>query len=242
MTAKTGNSSFILDGKVIPFTEGQTVMEAALAAGTYIPHLCFHPELQPHGSCRLCIVEIDNKLHASCTLRAHAGLNVSSQNNKINKMRKHMVQMLFVEGNHICPSCEFSGNCQLQAMAYELDMEEGHFHFRYPRREHDASHHDIFLDRDRCINCELCVRASHENDGKNVFSLGGRGTETHLCANSATGRLGDTNLDAGDKAAHICPVGALLVNDQSYVMPREDRLYYDVSIRERGNRRPEEIE
>ncbi|MBT8140618.1 MAG: (2Fe-2S)-binding protein [Gammaproteobacteria bacterium] len=242
MTIDIKNPSFLLDGEEVPFTEGQTVMEAALTAGSYIPHLCFHPELQAHGSCRLCIVESDNRLHASCTLQANSRLKVSSQTQAINKMRKHIVQMLFVEGNHICPSCEFSGNCQLQAMAYELDMEEGHFHFRYPKREQDASHNDIFLDRDRCINCELCVRASRENDAKNVFSLGGRGTETHLCANSASGKLGDTSLDVSDKAANICPVGALLINDQSYVTPKEDRVYYQTSISLRGNRRPKEIE
>ncbi|NNL57553.1 MAG: hypothetical protein HKO71_07350 [Pseudomonadales bacterium] len=156
-------------------------------------------------------------------------------------MRKQLVQMLFVEGNHICPSCEFSGNCQLQAMAYEVDMEEGHFHFRYPKRDHDGSHNAIFLDRDRCINCELCVRASRTVDQKNVFSLGGRGTDTHLCANSESGKLGDTHLDGNDKASHICPVGALIVSDAAYVMPKDERIYYHTSIQQRGNKRPEDI-
>lgn len=241
MKTEAAQPGFLLDGKRIPFKQGQTVMQAALDAGVYIPHLCFHPGLDPHGSCRLCMVESGNRLQAACILQADATLKLTSHSPELGKLRKHIVQMLFVEGNHVCPSCEFSGNCQLQAMAYEVDMEEGHFHYRYPRREHDASHHDIFLDRDRCINCELCVRASQANDSKNVFSLGGRGTDTHLCANSDSGRLGDTDLALGDEAAHICPVGALLLNDQAYVMPREQRIYYAAPIHERGNKRPEDI-
>jgi len=174
-------------------------------------------------------------------MQAAPTLRIASQTQELLKMRKHLIQMLFVEGNHICPSCEVSGNCQLQALAYELDMEEGHFHFRYPKREHDASHADVFLDRDRCINCELCVRASRVEDNKNVFSLGGRGTGTHLCANSPSGQLGETNLASDDSSAHVCPVGALILKDEAYTMPRDERLYIATPIHELGNKRPEDI-
>ena len=83
--------------------------------------------------------------------------------------------MLFVEGNHVCPTCEKSGNCQLQAVAYYLGMLTPHFNHFYPPREVDASHPDVVIDFNRCILCELCVRASRDVDGKNVFGLSGRG-------------------------------------------------------------------
>ncbi len=76
--------------------------------------------------------------------------------------RKTLLQMLFVEGNHFCPSCEKSGNCLLQATAYEMGMEGPHFEEFYPDRAVDASHPDLLLDFNRCILCGLCVRASHD--------------------------------------------------------------------------------
>lgn len=240
MASTTDQAIFNLNGAPIPFHPGETVMNAALRAGVYIPHLCFHPELSPHGSCRLCIVEVNERTQTACTLQAASGLEVCSDSEQLNDMRKQLVQMLFIEGNHICPSCEFSGNCQLQALAYHLDMEESHFHFKYPKRESDATHADIFLDRDRCINCELCTRASHEHDSKNVFSLGGRGPDTHLYANSDNGGLGSTELTLKDRAAHICPVGALVIKEHAYTTPIGARLYDEQDIKFIGNKRPEQ--
>ena len=83
--------------------------------------------------------------------------------------------MLFVEGNHFCPGCEKSGNCQLQALAYDSEMMTPHFVEFFPDRPVDASHPDVLLDFNRCILCELCVRASRDVDGKYVFALAGRG-------------------------------------------------------------------
>jgi [NiFe] hydrogenase diaphorase moiety small subunit len=93
--------------------------------------------------------------------------------------------MLFVEGNHFCPSCEKSGHCLLQATAYEMGMEGPHFEEFYPDRPVDASHPDILLDFNRCILCELCVRASRDVDGKNVFAIGGHGIGTRTCWSTA---------------------------------------------------------
>jgi [NiFe] hydrogenase diaphorase moiety small subunit len=127
--------------------------------------------------------------------------------------------MLFVEGNHFCPSCEKSGNCLLQASAYDVGMEGPHFEEFYPDRPVDASHPDLLLDLNRCILCELCVRASREVDGKSVFAIGGNGITSHLLVNSESGRLGDTNLSLSDRAAHICPVGAILPKRHGFEVP-----------------------
>ena len=217
--------TFILDGKTIPFEEGETIMEAASAAGVYIPHLCHHPEFKPHGSCKLCTVSIGGRLGAACTNKAAEGMKVESETAALNADRLALTQMLFVEGNHVCPSCEKSGNCQLQAVAYHLGMLTPHFPHFYPARDVDASHPDVMLERNRCILCELCVRASRDIDGKNVFGIGGRGIKARLIVNSASGRLADTDMSVTDRAAEVCPTGAIIRKRHGFTIPIGKRLY-----------------
>jgi [NiFe] hydrogenase diaphorase moiety small subunit len=217
--------TFTLDGKTIPFEEGETIMEAASAAGVYIPHLCHHPEFKPHGSCKLCTVSIGGRLGAACTNKAAEGVKVESETEAINADRLALTQMLFVEGNHVCPSCEKSGNCQLQAVAYHLGMLTPHFPHFYPARDIDASHPDVMLERNRCILCELCVRASRDVDGKNVFGIGGRGIKARLIVNAASGRLADTNMSVRDRAAEVCPTGAIIPKRHGFTVPIGRRLY-----------------
>ncbi|MCC6880074.1 MAG: (2Fe-2S)-binding protein [Rhodocyclaceae bacterium] len=217
--------TFTLDGKTVPFEEGETIMEAAAAAGVYIPHLCHHPEFKPHGSCKLCTVNIGGRLGAACTNRAAEGMAVESETEALNADRRALTQMLFVEGNHVCPSCEKSGNCQLQAVAYHLGMLTPHFTHFYPARDVDASHPDVLLERNRCILCELCVRASRDVDGKNVFGIGGRGIRARLIVNSASGRLADTSLSVTDRAAEVCPTGAIIRKRHGFTVPIGQRLY-----------------
>lgn len=222
--------SFTLDGKAVPFTEGQTIIQAATAAGVFIPHLCYHPEFKPHGSCKLCTVKVNGRQTASCTMRAAAGMVVESDTEEINAERRALTQMLFVEGNHFCPSCEKSGNCQLQATAYHLGMMSPHFDHFFPNRAVDASHPDFLLDFNRCILCSLCVRASRDVDGKNVFALSGRGIKTHLIVNARSGRLADTDFDAADKAAQVCPVGVILKKRHGFAVPIGERQYDQAPI------------
>jgi [NiFe] hydrogenase diaphorase moiety small subunit len=218
-------SSFTLDGKVVPYAEGQTIMQAALAAGAYIPRLCYHPEFKPHGSCKLCTVKVDGRHAASCTYQAQAGLAVESDTEELNGERRALLQMLFVEGNHFCPSCEASGNCQLQATAYELQMMTPHYDHFFPDRPLDASHPEWLLDFNRCILCSLCVRASRDVDGKNVFGLAGRGIGTRLIVNAKSGLLADTDFSGDDKAAHVCPVGVILKKRSAFAVPIGRRTY-----------------
>jgi len=217
--------SFTLDGEDLPFEPGQTVLQAATRAGRYIPHLCWHPEFPAHGSCRICSVKVNGRAGAACTVRAAAGMNVESNTEELNAHRKTLLQMLFVEGNHFCPSCEKSGNCLLQATAYQMAMEGPHFEEFYPDRQVDASHPDILLDFNRCILCELCVRASRDVDGKNVFAIGGHGIATHLLVDSESGRLADTSMALGDRAASICPVGVILPKRRGFVIPIGQRRF-----------------
>jgi len=226
------SKTITIDGQNVAFQEGQTIMDAALAAGVYIPHLCHNPEFKPHGSCKLCTVKVNGRNVASCTMPAVEGQEVLSDTVELNAERLVLTQMLFVEGNHLCPACEKSGNCQLQAVAYYLGMMSPRFNHFYPQREVDASHPDVLLDRNRCIYCELCVRASRDVDGKSVFGLSGRGIGTTLVVNSASGRLRDTNITASDKAMQVCPTGALLVKRRGFAVPIGQRIFDHRSIKD----------
>ncbi|MDR2838682.1 MAG: (2Fe-2S)-binding protein [Azonexus sp.] len=219
------SQTFTLDGDSIPFADGQTILQAATAAGAFIPHLCYHPEFKPHGSCKLCTVKVNGRQTASCTMRATSGMTVESNTEEINAGRRSLVQMLFVEGNHFCPACEQSGNCQLQATAYYLGMMSPHFDHFFPSRALDASHPEVLLDFNRCILCSLCVRASRDVDGKNVFALSGRGIRTRLIVNAASGRLADTDFSPTDKAAEVCPVGVFLKKRRGFAVPIGERRY-----------------
>ena len=218
-------AAFSLDGQEVEFIAGETIIQAATRAGRYIPHLCWHPEFAPHGSCRVCTVKVNGRSGAACTVRAAAGQVVESDTVELNAHRKTLLQMLFVEGNHFCPSCEKSGDCLLQATAYEMGMESPRFEQFYPSRPVDASHPDILLDFNRCILCELCVRASAEVDRKNVFAIGGYGIHTRLLVNSESGQLGDTDMTLGDRAASICPVGTILPKRRGFAIPIGQRRF-----------------
>jgi [NiFe] hydrogenase diaphorase moiety small subunit len=224
------DQSFQLDGQRVPFQAGQTILQAAQAAGHFIPHLCAHPEFSPHGSCKLCTVRVNGRHGSACTTAAMPGQDVQSDTPALNTERRVLLQMLFVEGVHFCPGCEKSGNCQLQALAYEMEMLSPHFVQVHPDRPVDGSHPDVLLDLNRCILCELCVRASRDVDGKHVFSLAGRGMAATIVVNSPTGKLGDSSLALSDRAAHICPVGAILPKRVGFAVPIGQRVYDRVSI------------
>jgi [NiFe] hydrogenase diaphorase moiety small subunit len=221
-----------IDGRAVPYAPGQTIMEAATAAGIYIPHLCHNPEFKPHGSCKLCTVKVNGRNGSACTLPAGEGQEVLNDTPELREARLALTRMLFVEGNHICPGCEKTGNCQLQAVAYYLGMLDTHYPHFFPTRRVDASHPDALLDLDRCVLCELCVRASRDVDGKNVFGLAGRGLATRLVVNSPSGLLKDTDFSIADKAAEVCPVGAILPKRKGYQVPIGQRVYDQRAIDE----------
>ena len=217
--------TFMLDEHEVPFDPGQTILQAALAAGRYIPHLCYHPEFRPHGSCKVCTARVEGRTVAACTMPATAGMQVASETEELNDLRRTLVQMLFAEGNHFCPSCETSGNCVLQALGYDLGVLTAGFRHMFPVRPVDASHPDILLDFNRCVLCELCVRASNEVDGKGVFALSGRGIDKHLIVNAESGELADTDIELTDKAMDVCPVGVILKKRVGFAIPIGERRY-----------------
>jgi [NiFe] hydrogenase diaphorase moiety small subunit len=216
--------TFTIDGVEVSAKPGQTIMEAADAAGIYIPRLCAQKDLVPYGACRVCTVLVNGRPQSACTQPVAPGAVVESETEQIQGIRRDIVDMLFVEGNHFCMFCEKSGNCELQAMAYRLGIAAPKFPFLYPNRDIDMSHPDIWIDRNRCILCARCVRASRDLDGKHVFEFVGRGSEKRVAVN-AEANLGDTDADVMDKAVDICPVGALMKKRVGYAVPVGQRKY-----------------
>jgi len=216
--------SFILDGKEIPAAPGETIIQAADRAGAYIPRLCHLPGLEPYGSCRLCTVKANGRLVAACTSPAAMGMVVENDTAELNAYRKVLLDMLFVEGNHFCMSCEKSGNCELQALGYRFAISAPRFEFQFPIREIDASHPDIWIDHNRCILCARCVRTSRDLDRKGVFGFVGRGAHKKIAVSSGA-RLRDTDADVTDQAIAACPVGALLKKRVGFAVPVGQRLY-----------------
>jgi len=219
-----------IDGRAVGAEPGQTILTAAALAGIYIPHLCAHRELVPHGSCRICTVKVNGRPQAACALPVAPGMVVENETAELLDLRRALVEMLFVEGNHVCPTCEKSGNCELQAVAYQLGILVPRYPFMFPKdREIDATHPDILLERNRCILCARCVRASRDLDGKQVFDFAGRGIHKHLIVDAAAG-LGGTKAAATDRPLDVCPVGTLLRKRVGFTTPVGQRLYDTKSI------------
>ncbi|MBD3346643.1 MAG: 2Fe-2S iron-sulfur cluster binding domain-containing protein [Chitinivibrionales bacterium] len=216
--------SFIIDGQKVRAQEGQTVLNAADDAGIFIPRLCNHPDLEPFGACRMCTVLINGKPQTACTHPASDGLEIQNDTPQLFNIRKSILDMLFIEGNHYCMFCEKSGFCELQALAYRFGITRPKFPYQYPRRTMDATHPDIFIDHDRCILCARCVRASRDVDHKHVFGFVGRGTAKKLAVSSAKGAR-DTNVSPDDKALSVCPVGTLMRKHVGYSVPIGKRLF-----------------
>jgi [NiFe] hydrogenase diaphorase moiety small subunit len=222
MTAAT--LSFTIDGIEVEAVEGQSVIEACDAAGIYIPRLCHHPELEPSGNCRVCTCKINGRNSAACVTPAVNGMVIENKTPQLTNDRRTIIEMLFVEGNHPCPYCVASGDCELQALGYRLGMVAPRQPYQWPGRKIDATHPDIYLDHDRCILCSRCIRASRMEDGKTVFGFEGRGIAMRLNVD-AEGGLGETQMAAIDKAARVCPTACIVIKRDSYRIPNGSRRF-----------------
>ena len=216
--------TFTIDGVEVKARAGQTIMEAADEAGIYIPRLCKMKGLKAIGACRVCTVLVNGRPQAACTQPAAEGMTVENDTAEITRIRRDLIEMLFVEGNHYCMFCEKSGNCELQAQAYRFGIAAPHYPYLFPDRAVDASHPDILIDRNRCIQCGRCVQTSKDVDGKNVFQFVERGAHKHIAVN-AEANLKDTDASIADKALDACPVGAILKKRTGYAVPIGQRQY-----------------
>jgi len=215
---------FTIDGVEVKGKPDQTIMEAADEAGIYIPRLCYLKGVTPHGSCRVCTVKINGKPQTACTQPITPGIVVENDTEELKKLRTSLIDMLFVEGNHFCMFCERSGNCELQGVAYRLGICAPQYPFLFPERDVDASHPDVMIDRNRCILCGRCVQVSKDIDGKGIFDFVERSNKKRIAVN-AEANLGETKMKVTDKAADICPVGAIIKKRIGFSVPIGQRLY-----------------
>lgn len=157
-----------LDGTVYEAEPGQTILEVARANGINIPTLCYMPGLPPFGACRICLVEVERSpaLVAACTAPVMEGMNIKTNSKRVIDARRFVVQLLVSCHPLDCMTCEKTGDCTLQDLAYELGVtnpreDEGDRH-KYPI---DSSNPFIIRDYNKCILCQRCVRVCDEIQG-----------------------------------------------------------------------------
>ena len=221
---------FTIDGIELEGSTEETIMDAAEQAGIYIPKLCDVEGLDPQGSCRLCTVRLNGRPVASCTQPVEEGAVVENETTELLNVRRDLTRMLFHEGNHLCPICEASGNCELQAMAYRLEITQAtKYPYLQPARSLDASHPDIALDTDRCIRCGRCIRVSNDVDHKGVFGYVGRGINKRVAVNADNLALTDASIDDAAIGVETCPVGCIIRKGVGFSVPIGHR-EFDESI------------
>jgi [NiFe] hydrogenase diaphorase moiety small subunit len=209
--------SFTIDGKPCQAAAGTLLVAAATENGVYIPTLCNYPGIPPKGSCRICTVKIDGRLATACTSRVLAGVAVQAITPELEEFRASVVEILFAEGNHLCPSCEKSGSCELQALGYRYRMTTPKFPYAFPRRGVEAWHPKILKDHNRCILCKRCIRGIHNEHGKTIFAFGRRGDRLVINIDPETSR--DVSDEIVRQAAEMCPVGAILRKEKGFDVP-----------------------
>jgi [NiFe] hydrogenase diaphorase moiety small subunit len=221
-----------VDGVPVTVPEGTTLAEAAAAQGIYVPTLCYH-EGHCLGTCRVCVVRVDGHVAAGCSVAVREGADVEVDAPDLAAMRRAVVGLLFAEGNHNCPSCEKSGRCELQGVAYEVGMLASEFPYRYPVRTPDHASQRIWLERDRCILCQRCVEFVRDRDtGRRIFSMSGRGEGARI---EVDVELADAMPDDQvAEAVAMCPVGAILRKRVGYDEPIGGRRFDRLPVRERA--------
>jgi [NiFe] hydrogenase diaphorase moiety small subunit len=214
---------FILDDKVCTATPGQTIMEAAKDNGVFIPSLCYVDGIKPAGSCRVCSIKVNKRFMTACTTPVAEGMVVECNTEELDELRKAIIEVLFAAGNHFCPACEKSGNCELQALAYRYRMMVPRFPYEFPVKDVDAKSKYLYHDRNRCIMCKRCIRAIMK-DGKHVFAFNRRGGH-HLHVEMDHELANRLTEEEALQAMEICPVGAILKKERGYYSPIGDRKF-----------------
>ncbi len=214
---------FTIDGKECTAEQGEYLVDAAAENGVYIPTLCNYKGVKPQGSCRICSVMINGRPATACTTKVGDGMEVLNNTPELEEFRKSVIELLFAEGNHFCPSCEKSGRCELQALAYKYDMMVPQFPYIFPKRGVDSRHPKIIKDHNRCIQCKRCIRGIKNKEGKSIFAFGQRGKDVVINIDPETSKNMDDEL--AQKAADICPVGAILRKEVGFDTPIGKRKY-----------------
>jgi [NiFe] hydrogenase diaphorase moiety small subunit len=212
-----------IDGKGCLAETDKTVLEVAEEHNIYIPTLCHLEGIKAQGSCRICTCMIDGRMMTACTTPVSNGMNVVSKSEELDTLRSKIVELLFAEGNHFCPACERSGNCELQALAYLYKIMVPEFDYIFPNRNVDATHPKLIIDHNRCILCKRCIRRKREADNPTWFVFENRGDKVQI--NFDHELTADMDDELAQKAMDTCPVGAIIRKEKGYDVPIGRRKY-----------------
>ena len=205
-----------INGVEIEVPEGSTILQAALKANIHIPTLCYLPEVQAIGACRVCLVEVEGNanLQASCVFPASNGLKVHTNTNKVRKARQFAVEMLLSNHPMDCLTCPRNLNCELQKIAHEMGITEIRFQGVKSKGGLDDSSPSIRRDNSKCILCRRCVSVCGNIQSVNALALQGRGFETRVEPAFLSG-LGTVACTNCGQCTLVCPVGAITEKDDT---------------------------
>ncbi|MER5481610.1 formate dehydrogenase subunit alpha [Streptomyces sp. NPDC002812] len=202
-----------VDGMQVSVPEGTSVMRAAAQAGIDIPKLCATDSLEPFGSCRLCVVEIDGRrgTPASCTTPVADGMRVSTQTPKVEKLRQGVMELYISDHPLDCLTCPANGDCELQDMAGVVGLRQVRYGYEGENHldaEKDTSNPYFDFDPSKCITCSRCVRACGEVQGTFALTIEGRGFASKVSAGAGESFMDSECVSCG-ACVQACPTSTL---------------------------------
>jgi formate dehydrogenase major subunit len=206
--------SLTIDGFAVTVPESTSIMRAAMKIGIKVPKLCAYDMVDSFGSCRLCLVEIEgrNGTPASCTTPVAEGIKVTTQNQRLGRIRRNVMELYISDHPLDCLTCSANGNCELQDMAGAVGLREVRYGYdgeNHLVAEKDASNPYFTFDPAKCIVCSRCVRACEEVQGTFALTIDGRGFASHVAAGMNEGFLASECVSCG-ACVQACPTATLM--------------------------------
>ena len=215
-TTPTELVNITIDGQNIAVRAGTSILRAAALADINIPKLCATDSLEAFGSCRVCLVEIEGRkgFPASCTTPVAEGLVVRTQNKKLAKIRRNMMELYISDHPLDCLTCPANGDCELQDVAGEVGLREVRYGFEgenHLAAEKDTSNPYFTFDPAKCIVCSRCVRACEEVQGTFALTIAGRGFDSKVAAGQDQDFMDSECVSCG-ACVQACPTSTLMEN------------------------------
>ncbi|MBA7628833.1 putative formate dehydrogenase [subsurface metagenome] len=204
--------SIMIDNIKVRAEEGTTILDAAKEVGIKIPALCAMSELGfTPGSCRICVVEVVGipALVAACAYPVREGLKIHTNNKRVVRARKMTLEFLLANHPLDCMTCEKSGSCILEDLAYDLGIKKSRFEQNKKQIPLDETNPFIIRDLNKCVLCGRCVEICNEVQQSNIIDFGYRGTKTEIVVEGRTD-LRNSNCVFCGQCVAVCPVGALI--------------------------------
>jgi NADH-quinone oxidoreductase subunit G len=200
-----------INGKAVQAEAGTTVFQAAEAAGIFIPHYCYHPDLSIAGVCRMCMCEVEKnpKLQISCNTPVAEGMVVRTDTPKVKETVKGVLELHLINHPIDCPICDKAGECKLQDYYRDYGLYESRMDYDKVHKPKVVDIGTIVLDSERCILCSRCVRFTSEVTKTNELGIFNRGDRAELRTHDG----GPLHNEYTGNLADICPVGALTAKD-----------------------------